>query len=64
MASLTDEEIELWKNMFENSTTLELSEEDYLKFIEILENPPKPNKKLKEAVRRYMGTFGVKNKNP
>lgn len=30
-----------------------LSKEDGLKFLEALENPPKPNERLKSAVRRY-----------
>jgi len=30
-----------------------LSKEDGIKFLEALENPPKPNERLKAAVRRY-----------
>lgn len=30
-----------------------LSKEEGLKFLEALDNPPKPNKRLKEAMQRY-----------
>jgi len=35
------------------STEIKLSERDFKKFIEVLENPPEPNEKLKEAAKKY-----------
>jgi uncharacterized protein (DUF1778 family) len=35
------------------STEIKLSERDFKKFIEVLENPPEPNEKLKWAAKKY-----------
>jgi uncharacterized protein (DUF1778 family) len=43
---MTDEEIQAWKAMWDNSERITLSEKDYDALVERLENPPPPSPKL------------------
>ena len=39
---------------------LELSERDSLRVLELLENPPKPNAKMRAAIKAHREIFGRK----
>ena len=45
--------IEKAQSVIEKERVIQLSYDDATVFFEALENPPKPNKKLKEAVKKY-----------
>jgi uncharacterized protein (DUF1778 family) len=42
--------------VIERESVIRLSQKDAQKILSLLDNPPKPNKRLKEAVKTYKGT--------
>jgi uncharacterized protein (DUF1778 family) len=46
------------EKIVEQSERIELSERDSLRVLELLENPPKPNAKLRAAAKRHRELFG------
>jgi uncharacterized protein (DUF1778 family) len=42
--------------VIERESVIRLSQKDAHKILSLLDNPPKPNKRLKEAVKTYRGT--------
>jgi uncharacterized protein (DUF1778 family) len=44
------------QRVIERETVIRLSQKDALKVLELMENPPKPNKRLRDAVKAYRRT--------
>ena len=44
------------QRVIERESIIRLSQKDAQKILSLLDNPPKPNKQLKEAVKAYKGT--------
>jgi uncharacterized protein (DUF1778 family) len=44
------------QRVIERESVIRLSQKDAHKILSLLDNPPKPNKRLKEAVKTYKGT--------
>ncbi len=44
------------QRVIERESVIRLSQEDAHKILSLLDNPPKPNKRLKDAVKTYKGT--------
>ena len=42
--------------MIERESVIRLSQKDARKVLSLLDNPPKPNKRLKDAVRVFKGS--------
>jgi len=45
------------QRMIERETIIRLSQKDAHRIFSLMERPPKPNKKLKDAVKAYRGTI-------
>jgi len=46
------------QRVIERESIIRLSQKDAQKILSLLDNPPKPNKQLKEAVKAYKGAVG------
>jgi uncharacterized protein (DUF1778 family) len=44
------------QRVIERESVIRLSQQDAHKIMTLLDNPPKPNKRLKDAVKTYKGT--------
>ena len=44
------------QRVIERESVIRLSQKDAHKILALLDNPPKPNKRLKDAVKTYKGT--------
>ena len=44
------------QRVIERESVIRLSQEDARQVLALLDNPPKPNKRLKDAVKTYKGT--------
>ncbi len=44
------------QRVIERESVIRLSQKDARKILSLLDNPPKPNKRLKEAVKAFKGT--------
>jgi len=47
------------QRVIERESVIRLSQRDAQKVLSLLDNPPKPNKRLKQAVRQFKGTVSV-----
>lgn len=45
------------QRVIERESVIRLSQKDARKILTLLDNPPTPNKKLKDAVKTYQGTM-------
>ena len=44
------------QRVLERESVIRLSQQDARKILALLDHPPKPNQRLKDAVKRYQGT--------
>ena len=44
------------EHLIERASVIRLSQKDARKILALLDNPPKPNKRLKDAVKEFKGT--------
>ena len=44
------------QRVIERESVIRLSQKDAWKVLSLLDNPPKPNKRLKDAVKKFKGT--------
>ena len=49
------------QRVIERETVIRLSQKDVRKVLALLDSPPKPNKRLKDAVKAFKGTVRAKN---
>ncbi len=47
------------QRVIERESIIRLSQKDARKVLSLLDSPPKPNKRLKDAVKRFKGTGGA-----
>ena len=45
------------QRLIERESVIRLSQQDAAKILSLLDNPPKPNKRLKDAVKQFKGTM-------
>jgi uncharacterized protein (DUF1778 family) len=49
------------QRLIERESVIRLSQNDARKILSLLDDPPKPNKRLKDAVKQFKGTMGVRH---